>query len=314
MYELLNVLKSEELIKLKLRALYQQCGYKHYRMSCFEEYRYYLENKNFLLSDSVITFTDLDGRLLALKPDVTLSIVKQCDGSEQKVYYIENVYRPDRNNRSFKEIEQIGLEHIGHINSNVISQVAGLAGKSLSLVAKDSLLEIGHCGFVGGLLKALEEPKSVADEISELISKKNVSDLRKLAEARGYNADTTRVIMEIPTLCGDFNTVLKRARDLCLNDDMYAAVNDLSDLSMALADDESLCALRVDLSLSGEEEYYNGVIFCGYVRGLPSRVLTGGRYDKLLEKQGKKCGALGFAIYFDEIEQLYHTDGGADRC
>ncbi|MCE2604206.1 ATP phosphoribosyltransferase regulatory subunit, partial [Pseudomonas aeruginosa] len=68
---------------MELRGLYEQYGYKKYKMSKFEEYSLYVENKDFLASDKVITFTDLDGRLLALKPDVTLSIIKNTQATIQ---------------------------------------------------------------------------------------------------------------------------------------------------------------------------------------------------------------------------------------
>ena len=51
-------------------------------MSRFEEYDFYARNKDFLVSDRIITFTDSRGRLLALKPDVTLSIIKS--GSDRQ--------------------------------------------------------------------------------------------------------------------------------------------------------------------------------------------------------------------------------------
>jgi ATP phosphoribosyltransferase regulatory subunit len=71
-----NVLKSEEKAMMNLRALYRKYGYTQYNMSKFEEYDLYVRNKNFLKSDQIITFNDLNGRLMALRPDVTLSIVK----------------------------------------------------------------------------------------------------------------------------------------------------------------------------------------------------------------------------------------------
>ena len=61
-----------------LRTLYESLGYKRFSMRRFEEYALYLENKNFLKSDSVLAFTNPDGKLMALKPDVTLSIVKHA--------------------------------------------------------------------------------------------------------------------------------------------------------------------------------------------------------------------------------------------
>ena len=85
-------------VTFALRALYAKYGYIQYRMSKFEEYDLYARNKDFLISDAVITFTDTNGRLMALKPDVTLAIIKNSRDSEEtvKVCYAENVYRVPR--------------------------------------------------------------------------------------------------------------------------------------------------------------------------------------------------------------------------
>ena len=86
-------LKNEERAVFRLRELYRRHGYLPYKMSKFEEYDLYVRNKSFLVSDHILTFTDVDGKLMALKPDVTLSILKNCQGGPglQKVYYHENV-------------------------------------------------------------------------------------------------------------------------------------------------------------------------------------------------------------------------------
>ena len=102
-----KVLKNGEYAVFELRALYQRYGYTQYKMSKFEEYDLYVQNKDFLVGDGVITFNDTDGKLLALKPDVTLSIIKKSKdegGVTQKVYYNENVYRISKNTHTFKEI------------------------------------------------------------------------------------------------------------------------------------------------------------------------------------------------------------------
>lgn len=71
-----NVLDDTEKIIYALRSLYMSRGYRLYRMGKFEEYDLYSRNKDFLVSDTVITFMDMNGRLMALRPDVTLSIIK----------------------------------------------------------------------------------------------------------------------------------------------------------------------------------------------------------------------------------------------
>ena len=115
-----TLLKYEEKLNLSFRELYGAYGYLPFRMSRFEEYDLYVSNKSFLVSDSVITFTDTDGKLLALKPDVTLSIVKNCRptaGAVEKLYYDENVFRVSQGTHAFREIRQVGLECIGALDT-----------------------------------------------------------------------------------------------------------------------------------------------------------------------------------------------------
>jgi ATP phosphoribosyltransferase regulatory subunit len=50
--------------------------------------------------------------------------------------------------------------------------------------------------------------------------------------------------------------------------------------------------------------YYNGFVFKGFVDGLPVSILSGGQYDKLMAKMGRRSGAIGFAVYMDQIGRL----------
>ena len=96
-------ISNEEKVISDFSRICERRGYSQYRMNKFEEYDLYVRNKDFLVSDSVITFTDTSGKLMALKPDVTLSIIKNgkdIPGEIQKVYYNESVYRVSKHTRS----------------------------------------------------------------------------------------------------------------------------------------------------------------------------------------------------------------------
>lgn len=75
-----TILRSGEQIMYRLRGLYERYGYRRFKMSKFEEYDLYVRNKDFLVSDRMITFTDARGILMALKPDVTLSNYQKHPG------------------------------------------------------------------------------------------------------------------------------------------------------------------------------------------------------------------------------------------
>ena len=61
--------------------------------------------------------------------------------------------------------------------------------------------------------------------------------------------------------------------------------------------------LYIDFSIVNDMNYYDGIIFKGFINGIFDSVLSGGRYDRLMEKFGKKTEAIGFAVYLDRLER-----------
>ena len=55
----LDSLQPKERASFALRALYEAAGCRKYHMGRFEEYGLYQENRSFLSSEQVITFTDV---------------------------------------------------------------------------------------------------------------------------------------------------------------------------------------------------------------------------------------------------------------
>ena len=302
-----NILKPQERISLQLRMLYQQAGFRQYHMSRFEEYGLYQENRRFLPSEQIITFTDLDGRLLALKPDVTLSIAKNAQvepGACGRFYYAENVYRPSRESRTFQEIRQIGLECIGAVDGAATAQTVSLALRSLALTGRDAALELSHMGFVTGLLDAVGAPESIRPRLLTCIRNKNQHELRARAAAAGLSQQGADALCRLSTLTGPWEQVLAQAEPLALNAAMGAALSELRALGEALAREGRTEGLRLDLSLVNDMEYYNGLVLQGYLAGLPRTVLKGGQYDPLAEQFRPGAKAIGFALYLDELDRL----------
>ena len=309
----LNVLRPQERASLQLRLLYEQEGFRKYHMGRFEEYGLYQENRRFLSSEQVITFTDLDGRLLALKPDVTLSIAKNAQvgpGGCGRYYYQENVYRPSQESHTFREISQMGLECIGAVDDAAAAQVVSLALRSLALTGRDFVLEISHMGFVTGLFDAVGAQEAVRPRLLTCIRDKNVHELRKAAEAAGLSRQGTDALCRLGTLAGPWQEVLAAAEVLALNAAMGAALEELRGLCRALEDQGQTDHWKLDFSLVNDMEYYNGLVLQGYLAGAPRAVLRGGQYDPLAEQFRPGARAIGFALYLDELDRL--SDAAAE--
>ncbi len=300
--------RPDEVASIRLRELYSRHGYLPYRMSKFESYDLYVRNKHFLLSENILTFTDTDGRLMALKPDVTLSIIKNTRdtvGALQKVYYNENVYRAAPGS-GYREIMQTGLECIGQLDILAIGEVLSLAARSLAAISTTYILDLSHMGFVAGLLEGLEE--DAAGELLTEISRKNVPAIHEVCARRGLPADLAEKAAALAQLYGPPEQVLPQLSALVQNRQMEEALLELRQLCSLMTALELAENLRLDFSIVNDMNYYNGVIFRGYLPGLASGVLAGGQYDKLLRRMGKTGGAIGFAVYLDQLERLDNSE------
>ena len=301
-----NILRNEEKAIFALRELYGRYGYKPFKMSKFEEYEFYIQNKDFLVSDRIIAFNDTNGKLLALKPDVTLSIIKNGEdikGFKQKVCYNENVYRVSENTHQFKEIMQTGVECIGDINLYDIYEMIVMAAESLSLISDDFVIEISHLGLLSSLLDNICKNSTFISEAIKYISDKNSHDLARICDENNVTERDKFALQNFVSIYGERNAVLQKLETMSeyiSNDN----INILKTLSYMLDNLPFSDKIKFDFSTVSDMNYYNGIVFKGYIADISQSVLSGGQYDNLLYKMGRRSGAIGFAIYLDMLEDL----------
>ena len=302
----LSLLKDDERAIFRLRALYDRYGYARYKMSKFEEYDLYVRNKSFLLSDHIITFTDTTGKLMALKPDVTLSIVKNTKdvvNGVQKMYYDENVYRIAKSGYGFREIMQVGLECIGDIDTCCLSEVLTLAAESLALVSDDFVLDVSHMGILSSVLDAMDGTDEARRALLQCVSEKNLHGIETVAQANGMDADAAARLRTLVSTYGRIDDVLPALKELLAGSAASDALASLCDVLNTLSGASWYDRIRLDFSVVNDLSYYNGIVFQGFVRDIPTSILSGGQYDRLVQKMGKQSGAVGFAVYPDTLEE-----------
>lgn len=299
-------LKYDEQAVFLLRSLYSKYGYKQYKMRKFEEYDLYVRNKDFLISDSVITFTDTNGKLMALKPDVTLSIVKNTkdsDGSVQKVYYDENVYRVSKGTHSYKEIKQAGLECIGDVDTYCVCEVLSLAVKSLMTISESCVVDVSDLAILFALYDYIGLSYETRKRMTSLISDKNTHEMKRLCEDMSVSAESTALLEELISYNGTPDEILPRLEAMAERIGAQAEFSEFESVVSSL-DEELQSKLRIDFSVVSDINYYNGIVFKGFIDKIPDSVLSGGRYDSLMQSMSRKSKAIGFAVYIDMLEHF----------
>ncbi len=300
--------KKEEKTVFALRALYGRYGYTPYKMNKFEDYDLYVRNKEFLVSEDILTFTDISGKLKALKPDVTLSILKngRDDGeSVQKVFYNENVYRAPKGSLGFCEIMQTGLECIGAVDNYCIYEVLSLAAQSLASISDNWVMDVSQLDIVSYALEALGISKETAEQALICIAGKNMHELRAICTAAGVDEARIAWVESLCACSGKPEQIMPMLSALCEGTPCASAAEQLRTM-LALLEEEGLGShIRVDFSVISDRSYYNGMVFRGFIEGVPQEVLSGGQYDRLAAKMGRHANAIGFAVYLNRLEKLY---------
>ena len=308
------VLRRDEEFVLDLRRLYESFGYKKFKMSKFEKYDLYMENKSFLRNTNIITVTDPAGRLLALKPDITLSIVKNIRGADipEKVYYTENIYIADSNAGEIKETTQVGLEYIGDLDIRALAEVLILAAESLDASGENYRIAVSHMGFVSEILDSLGVTETEKERIFQLVSQKNLHGIKALCASLALKDEAVERLCGLITVCGELSKTIDGAKELVCGIGSEESLNELAELS-SIVDSFGLSdKFILDFSVMNDISYYNGLLFQGYIDGVPKAVLSGGRYDNLLHRFGCESSAIGFGIYTELLNQYNHTNNEYD--
>ncbi len=297
-----DILNFTEKAVFSLRSLFLKDGYRQFKMSKFEEYDLYSENKDFLVSDGVITFNDTNGKLMALKPDVTLSIIKNSKdlpNGVEKFFYNENVYRISESSNTYKEIMQTGVECIGAVDEKQVIEVTSLAIKALSVFSDNAILQLSDVSLVDAILDDYGVSVNLKGQVITAINQKNTDALKEVLTKEQFNS-----IKNLLDSYTDQSAFINAIEKICLSEKSKNLLNGFRRVYNSLASLGYKDKILVDFSITNLNGYYSGIVFKGYISGISSKVLSGGQYDKLMQRMGKAKGAIGFAVYLDGLDRV----------
>lgn len=304
---------NENSIVSNLINIYERFGFKKIKLSKFEDYNLYNNNKDFLQTEHILTFMNLNGNLKSLRPDVTLSIVKKIlkdnDKETQKIYYIEDIYKIVSN--EYEEIPQVGVEIIGKLNNYSNLEIISMAIESLKSINKNYILEISNIDFISAIFDEINLEENLKIEILNNIYLKNKHDLEKLLN-KNVDNKYKKYILSFIELSGNYKDILKKLKSLIINKKMQKSYEELKSLSFVFELYNNFDKILLDFSIESQLGYYNGIIFKGYIKESNDIILSGGRYDKLLNKFNSNKNAIGFAIYMDKLYEKNKTSDFID--
>lgn len=306
----IQALSYPEQKEIELISLLRQAGFSRCRLGKFDEYELFDQNRAFLEGDKMLTFTDPYGKLYALRPDTTLSVMKQAACQPEnafRVYYREDVFRLSAETHQYEAHCQIGAEAIEKQRQDNGCEMLSLAQKALALLGEKTVLVLSHMGFLLENQWYIQQKQTVKEQILLYIGQKNRHDLADYLQAASCPEEEKRKLTAATALTGNPEAVWQQVRQEGLGQELESAAKEICEQAAQLAPAAGQSVIA-DLSLVNPLSYYNGLVFQGFVEGCSSYVMSGGRYDRLamqfMPEHQNTCGAIGFAVDLEALEPV----------
>ena len=256
-------------------------------------------------------FTDNDGRLLALRPDVTSSVARMAATllSERprplRFCYAAPVFRqqPQSHAEWRRENTQLGCELIGVGGHAADLEVLRLATEILSRLDLHSsyCITINNVEIFNGVAAGLNLAAPAREDLRRLIDSRETAELQRFLQNQA--TDEGRAFLQPTQLTGK-QDVIHAARKVITNARSVAALDSLEELWSAIESLGLAGCFEIDLSDVSSLDYYTGLSLKVFVHGAGMSVGRGGRYDGLTGNFGRSEPAVGFVLNLDALTEV----------
>ncbi|MBP7176622.1 MAG: ATP phosphoribosyltransferase regulatory subunit [Thermoclostridium sp.] len=287
----------------QLRQLFLNSGYREIETPSVEFYDVFSGDQSLIPQEEMFKFTDSQGRLLVLKPDMTIPIARIAATKLKenlwpvKCCYIGNTFSYNElGGGKQKEYTQAGVEILGIESPEADAELIALAVKALQLAGIDEFqIDIGQVDFFRGLMEQSGLTPAEAEEIRELIDTKDFVGVEQLVNRHAIPQDLKELILNLPRYFGS-RELIEQLQQKNVSGKALQALEYLKKVLEILADWGLDKFVSIDLGMVQSMNYYTGVVFRGFTYGVGFPVLSGGRYDNLLQRFGRDCPATGFSL------------------
>lgn len=269
------------------------------------------------LTRKTYSFVGRDGSVLALRPDFTSLLAKIAAGRLAgvappiRLYYAGEVlrYEPPKAGRQ-SELYQMGLERLGGARDLGDAEVVAIAAECLgALGVRDTVLALGHVGVFAGIIEGCDLGPERLDLLRTRVESKDASGVEDALAGSGVPAAVIGALIRLTHLAGGLEVLAEAESAFAFAPAARAAVEELMVTTRDLVEAGLGDLLAIDLGEVRGLDYYTGLVFRAYARGLGFEVGGGGRYDSLLARFGRPMPAVGFMLGLDRLALLLERQG-----
>lgn len=297
---------EREAVSQKLAEVFSAWGYGLVETPVVEDLAA-LEAAAGPLQGTAFRLIDHDGRLLALRPDMTVPIARITASrlagrpGPHRFRYAAEVFREHESLRGqARQFSQAGIELVGAAGPVADAEVVAMLVEALAASGlKEFTVALGTVAVLSALVAAAEAPASWGDAVLAAAHDRNLVGLDALAREVGSPA-VAAALSAVPRIRGGREAIAAcRAATAGLGCD--GALDDFEATWELLEVAGVLDRVVVDFSVMRSFDYYTGLVAEAYAVGLGLSVAGGGRYDGVLAAFDAPAPAVGFAIGLERL-------------
>lgn len=290
-------------IENSLRELFLQNGFLEIETPTYEYYDVFSSGVNSYNQEQLIKFFDESGRILALRPDMTVPIarmsVTKLEEGLKKFFYISNVFHSVDG-----EETQAGIEIIGEESVNFDAITIMLAIDAMKKAGFENFkIDMGHVGLFKSIVEGESEESKEA--IRKAIDSKNTIELEDALFKSELDDEKKDALVKLVEMFGT-EEVFEKAQALGYGKEYVERLKKVWLMIKEAGLSKYVC---VDFGMLSNISYYTGIVFRGLNDYSGSPVLSGGRYDTLMADFGRSEAAIGFAMYEKRILKALENMG-----
>ncbi len=303
-----NEYKKKLSIERSLQNKVLTYGYEDIQTPTFEFFDVFSKEIGTTPSKELYKFFDKEGNTLVLRPDFTPSIARCVskyfyeEKSPIRLSYMGNTFINTSNLQGkLKEVTQMGVELINDPSVEADAEMISLVIEALKSTGLDNFqVSIGEVEYFKGLCEEAGLDEETELDLRDCISGKNYFATEELLNTRNVSQPYRSILLKVADMFGNMVS-LAEAKSLVKNSRSQAAIERLERLYEVLKLYGVEKYISFDLGMLSRYRYYTGVIFKAYTYGIGNAVVTGGRYNTLLQHFGKDAPAIGFGLVIDDI-------------
>lgn len=303
-------------IEKRIRNTFRSYGYYEIETPTIEFFDVFSSEIEHFPQESMVKFFDQKGRILVLRPDITVPVARITATKNRDVQlpikysYIGNVFRFNEvGGGRQNEFTQAGIEMLGDSSSESDAEIIAMAINTLkSAGLKEFKIEIGQVEFFKGLAEEAEFINEDIDAISKQIDKKDLVGVEEILNRYDISTDLKDIILKLTGLFGPVD-VIKEFKKSSINERSLKAIENVEEVVSILSDYGFSEYVSIDLGMLKSLNYDTGITFRGFTNGVGFPILSGGRYDNLTSSFGKECPATGFSLRINMLMTAMENSG-----